>query len=694
MKKSDIVPNSSSKKPPASREPVGPGAVRRSVWLVLACILLIGGGLRLINLARGSFMIDEVNVVRFAKDAEGYGGIVKTEYDRFSWMHRMPLPIMLIRAGIDLTGDTAPSPGEFSTRLPSALLGIASILLLFLAARRMAGDPGGLTAAALLALSVFNVYFSREAYDYALVMMAAAGTLYAFARIHADTQNGGRLSLKTILIYFLLSTLLMHSHLSGVIYLVCLLLITGLILLRERQVQHARWGGLVRTLLILAAPCLTLIPLGLALLAHPFAATEQGTAQRFSWDIPVAILGRMGWGEAWWAMLPFALCVGGGLLVLWKKDRRLWWLLAGGTLLYAAIQTVALRMARFEVRYFAPLFPMLLCAAALGLVGAIAWLRQRWGRRLAIDAAVAVAVALVGWLTPSLVAVNLMKLRGGSGYYKYCAAWVMEHLPTNGTYCFRSVYPLRGVPNAYATPERWGTYLVPTDSPAENRTLKIASRFASFFRRFPLAVFFDELPDFIKEMPTLPLNDWLLRTEWLDDAGFNLLDRLHTAPWGAVQPGSSRLRICYNLKADLPELARRHGATWYHYQGPEWTIFKDERSLLDGMIVQETGTLVIGSLAAHPQQMHFIFSLAAVGGDLKVAILPPAGQGNARIIELPAGQITSLEGPTFEAKPGENQFTFKVLNPDPGRRLLFIDITDANRLPAGAGSAPAATAPH
>jgi len=69
MKKSVIVPNSSSKKPPASREPAGPGPVRRSVWLILACILLIGGGLRLVNLARGSFMIDEVNVVRFAKDA-------------------------------------------------------------------------------------------------------------------------------------------------------------------------------------------------------------------------------------------------------------------------------------------------------------------------------------------------------------------------------------------------------------------------------------------------------------------------------------------------------------------------------------------------------------------------------------------------------------------------------------------------
>ncbi len=668
--------------------------MRRSVWLVLACIVLIGSGLRLINLARGSFMIDEVNVVRFAKDADGYGGIVKTEYDRFSWMHRMPLPIMLIRAGIDLTGDTAAFPGEFSTRLPSALLGIASILLLFLAARRMAGDAAGLVAAALLALSVFNVYFSREAYDYALVMMAATGTLYAFARIHADTRDGGRLSRNTLLLYVLMSVLLMHSHLNGVIFLACLLLLTGIVLLRERQAQRAPWGGLLRTLLLLAAPCLTLVPLGVALLSHPFAATEQSTAQRFSWDIPVAILGRMGWGEAWWVMLPFALCVIGGLMVLWQKDRRLWWLLAGGTLLYAGIQTVALRMARFEVRYFAPLFPLLLCAAALGLVGAIVWLKQRWGRRVATGVAVAVAVALVGWLTPSLAAVNLMKLRGGSGYYKYCAAWVMDHLPPNGAYCFRSVYPLRGVPNAYATPERWGTFLVPTDSPDENRALDIAGRFASYFRRFPLTVYFDELPDFIKEMPAVPLNDWLLRTEWLDDAGFNLLDRLHTAPWGAVQPGSCRLRVCYNLKEDLPVLARRRAATWYHYQGPEWISFKDQRSLLDGMLVQETGTLVIGSLATNRQPLRFNFSLAALGGSLKVAIMPPAGQGNARIVELPAGQITAVESPGLEARPGENSFTFKVLNPDPGRRLLFVDITEAGHPSALPGFAPSATAPR
>ena len=693
MKKSDIVPNSSSKKPLASHEAeLRDGAVRRSVWLILACIVLLGAGLRLVNLARGSFMIDEVNVVRFAKDAESYGSIIKTEYDRFSWMHRMPLPIMLIRAGIDLTGDTAAFPGEFSTRLPSALLGIVSILLLFLAARRMAGDAAGLVAAALLALSVFNVYFSREAYDYALVMMAAAGTLYAFARIRADTQDGGRLSRNTILVYVLLSALLMHAHLSGVIYLVCLLLATGLLLLWERQRQRAPWGGLLRTLLILAAPCVTLLPLGLALMAHPFAATEQSTAQRFSWDIPVAILGRMGWGEVWWVILPFALCVAAGLLVLWKKDRRLWLLLAGGTLLYAGIQTVALRMARFEVRYFAPLFPMLLCAAALGLVGAIVWLRQRGGRRLATVAALAAAVAIVGWLAPSLAAVNLMKLRGGSGYYKYCAAWVMEHLPPNGVYCFRSIYPLRGVPNAYATPERWGTYLVPTDSPDENRTLDVTGRFASFFRRFPLSVYIDELPDVIKELPVMPRSDWLLRTEWLDDAGFNLLDKLHTAPWGEAPPGSSRLRICYNLKEDLPVLARRRGATWYHYQGPEWVSFKDQRSLLDGMLMQESGTLVIGSLATNQQPLHLIFSLAALGGNLKVAIMPPAGQGNTRIIELVSGQLTSVESPTLNAKPGENPLTFKVLNPDPGRRLLFVDITDADSRPASSG--PAAMPPR
>ena len=184
----------------------------------------------------------------------------------------------------------------------------------------------------------------------------------------------------------------------------------------------------------------------------------------------------------------------------------------------------------------------------------------------------------------------------------------------------------------------------------------------------------------------MPRDEWLRRTEWLDDASFNLLDRLQTAPWGVAPPGSARVRICYNKKEDLPGLARRRGASWYHYHGPEWQPFKDQHSLVDGMMIQESGTLVIGSLATNRQPLRFVFSLAALGGNLKLALIPPEGQGNAVLADVAAGQLLHIEGPSMNAAPGENKIVFKVLNPDPSRRLLFVDLADEGH--RGALSAP------
>jgi hypothetical protein len=93
--------------------------------------------------------------------------------------HFPPLGYLMIKASM-WTGT-----GEWQLRLPSALLGSASCLLLFAVGRRLLGAAPAGAAALLLALSSFHVNHSQEARAYALlvflVLLADLGLLRALA---------------------------------------------------------------------------------------------------------------------------------------------------------------------------------------------------------------------------------------------------------------------------------------------------------------------------------------------------------------------------------------------------------------------------------------------------------------------------------------------------------------------------------
>ena len=72
--------------------------------------------------------------------------------------------------------------GEAGLRSLSALLGVATIVLVAIAARRLAGDRAGLAAAALAATSPLLIWYSQEARAYALLVMLVAASLVCLQR--------------------------------------------------------------------------------------------------------------------------------------------------------------------------------------------------------------------------------------------------------------------------------------------------------------------------------------------------------------------------------------------------------------------------------------------------------------------------------------------------------------------------------
>ncbi len=156
--------------------------------LALAVILAVALGVRLWELERRGFCHPE-NFV---------SGIAVPD-----WVHHPPQ-----RLTLDDIVRTTPKDGHppfyflalhpwikafgtslFSLRLPSALLGTASVLLLWMLARRECGRGTALLAAALLALSGFHAFWSQMARMYALATFLILLSTWLLIRV---VEDGGR----------------------------------------------------------------------------------------------------------------------------------------------------------------------------------------------------------------------------------------------------------------------------------------------------------------------------------------------------------------------------------------------------------------------------------------------------------------------------------------------------------------------
>lgn len=151
-------------------------ATRQSLAAIafLAIAIAVGAFLRLESLGRPSFWLDEILHEQLTEDAMRQP--LWRWITGFSAEHG-PLYYLTQLA-------THRSHSEFAGRLPAALLGIATIALVWLAAKSVK-DIGWLAAmasAAFIALSPIHVYYSREARAYALLMFLTAALIAVLLR--------------------------------------------------------------------------------------------------------------------------------------------------------------------------------------------------------------------------------------------------------------------------------------------------------------------------------------------------------------------------------------------------------------------------------------------------------------------------------------------------------------------------------
>lgn len=147
-------------------------------WLVFF-ITLAGGFLRALMLGFKGMWLDETFSVWMASHNIG---------DMLQWIVKIdqhpPLYYFLLHHWIKLT-----SSSPYDARFLSVLFGAATIPVIYLIGKRMAGGVMGMAAAMILAFSPFHIYYAQEARMYTLLTFNAAVAVYALVRLLTDSRS-------------------------------------------------------------------------------------------------------------------------------------------------------------------------------------------------------------------------------------------------------------------------------------------------------------------------------------------------------------------------------------------------------------------------------------------------------------------------------------------------------------------------
>lgn len=220
-------------------------------WLVVATML--GAALRLHQLDQPSFWHDELMTIRDVINPHR-----KHILRRFGYL---PTELGLRAAGVDVNALDSEQPQrwrsagvtERSARLGSCLIGLCTIPLLGLAARRIMPNRAAVVFALLLATGNWHLYWSQTArfYGFQFLWIGLALTWYFQA-----TEQGRMRRLVGALVCFALAFL---SHFMAVLVGAVLLADWLICVIRRQPLRLTRYGLAIMLTTIVAAPATVIV---------------------------------------------------------------------------------------------------------------------------------------------------------------------------------------------------------------------------------------------------------------------------------------------------------------------------------------------------------------------------------------------------------------------------------------------------
>jgi 4-amino-4-deoxy-L-arabinose transferase-like glycosyltransferase len=430
-------------------------------WSPLAMVLLVALTLRLWGIKQG---------LPYAYNVDEYGHFVPEAVAMFQhglnphyFINPPALTYLLHLVFAVWLGGSAGVTREFAlhpdhvflvARVTAALLGTVSVWLLYLVGSRLFSRGVGLLAAALEAVAFLPVFYAHLALNdvptlapLTLSLLGAAGIL-----------RRGR-ALDYLLAGIGLGLAAATKYTAGIVILP---------LVAAAVAQYLDAGPGARRRMALGVGVAAIAALGAFLIANPFSLLD---FHRFHSDINrqstyaqmssaswtggprqssiVYYLSSFTWGLGW---VP-ALAALAGAATVWRKERKLGWLLVPAAVVYLAFMSL---QGRYFGRWLLPIFPIACLLAAYFALE----LADRATRRAPQLRAAFIALAVIALSAQGVIySIHSGLILSRADTRNLARAWIVAHIPAGARIVLEPVVPNVWLNDSGLTPNpRWVKY--------------------------------------------------------------------------------------------------------------------------------------------------------------------------------------------------------------------------------------------
>ena len=212
---------------------------RLAIPLALCVVLVLGAALRLHGLTNQSLWTDELDSWR-QSDQSSLADVLDRGVRPD--VHPPGYQIFLYFV-MEAFGDS-----EIALRLPSAIIGILTILAVYLLGVYIYTPKEGLLAAALMAALWAPLYYSQEARSYSMLLLLSILSSLAWFRMARDVQLESQLRWSSVALYVLVATVTCYVHYYGLllIFLQGLYSVIAFARLRKALIRAGvAWGAIL-----------------------------------------------------------------------------------------------------------------------------------------------------------------------------------------------------------------------------------------------------------------------------------------------------------------------------------------------------------------------------------------------------------------------------------------------------------------
>lgn len=268
--------------------------MRKAEPFLIAFILVLAAVLRFLDPDRTSLWYDEA--VSWQQSSGSFSQMISlVAADNYPPLHNIMLWLSM-----PVLGD-----GEYALRLPSILMGLLTVWLVYRVGKALFAPEAGLLAAFLLTISPFHIWFSTEARMYAV--FAAMGMAFLLAAVALLRRPGSYSFIGTAL----LGALFLYTHIYALFSFAAVGLFACVLFLIERRghtITDMKPGGPWRLIIAQILSGLLFLPWLIVLVARTQDVVDKGFWIAYpSWQFLKVMARDMAGSD--WVMLLFLACL-------------------------------------------------------------------------------------------------------------------------------------------------------------------------------------------------------------------------------------------------------------------------------------------------------------------------------------------------------------------------------------------------